>query len=271
MDTARTRVVRATLAPALGVAVLSTTTPGYAAWQEAHAVRAPGTAGSGRLAIAAEPARILHIPRDAEGRPAAPVDITANPAAARLTVGDALRVELPVTLHVPADSPGALLRVVVPPATGDRALAAELAAPANAPALAVTPRDGGPELAVDPRDRAARVVSAASDGRAYTIAWTTTTRPTKDGRARDATGTNWWGAGPASLQGTTVGPRSLTVTLTTTPTTTPTPTPMTTTTPTTATTTTPTTTTTATTATTATATPATAGPAGRATTPGGRS
>ncbi|GAB49876.1 hypothetical protein MOPEL_135_01140 [Mobilicoccus pelagius NBRC 104925] len=187
---------RATLAAAAAGALLTTSTSGYAAWQEAATdAREPAPLEAG-------PSTVELLGADDSPRR---VDAGDHGTEIRAVVGERIRVTLPVTIHT--RGAGGMLRVIVPPARGDAPLAAELAA--TPPRLEVVPQDGDAPLRVSPEGAA---VPAAADGHTYLVRWTTATRPTRDGRPAGAR--NAWGSGTASLQGAGVGPRQLTVTLT---------------------------------------------------------
>lgn len=203
----RARMLRAGIAATLGVAFLAGSTPGYAAWQQAHAIRETPSATTG-LGLVAGQRRVL-LQRSWSD---SPVDITGNPDAYRVVVGDTLTVELPVTLRAGSDVPRAVLHVEVPAATGDARLAAELAQ--ATPALVVRATDGGPDLPAVEGRPGAWLVTPSADGYSYAVSWSTGTRPTRDGQApRTGATANLWGAGAPALQGVTAGARPLTVTL----------------------------------------------------------
>lgn len=191
-------LVRASLACAAAAALLTTSTSGYAAWQTAAESSGPAAA-----ALESGATRVFITSPGGEPR-----EVDAQ-AGVRVTVGDTVSVRMPVTIRTGAD-PLAVLKVAVPTASGDAALLAELKAGPSP--ITVTPADGGPELTPVPGDATARTVTPASDGRTYLVEWSTSTRATRDGKAPAAK--NLWGAGPASLQGLSVGARPLAVTLT---------------------------------------------------------
>ncbi len=200
-------MIRAAAAAALGVAFLAGSTPGYAAWQQAHSARDLQQQPTGLDLVAGQ--RRLLLTRSYAQKP---VDISANPAAYRFVVGDSLTVELPVTLYVGQDMPQAVLAVQVPKASGDSRLAEEFAATANT--LEIRPTQGAPALAAVTGNTMARKVTPAAHGHTYLVRWSTRTRPTRDGKTpRTGDAANLWGSGAPALQGVAVGARPMTITL----------------------------------------------------------
>ncbi|WP_141397261.1 hypothetical protein [Mobilicoccus massiliensis] len=189
--------LRAALAAAAGAALITMSTSGYAAWQSA-AVPAPEGAS-----LEAGPVKTL---LTSPGGSPRTVDTQAG---IRARVGDTVTVEVPVIVHT-GGVPRSTLTVDVPPAAGDRALAAELTA--VGPRVEVVPLDGGPDLEPVAGRSGAHTVPAAADGHTYAVRWSAATRITRDGKAPGAR--NGWGNGPESLQGASVGARPLTVSLT---------------------------------------------------------
>lgn len=207
MPTSRTRMIRAAAAVALGVAFLAGSTPGYLAWQQAHAARDGGQTQAG-INLVAGKGQVL-LTRSAHDES---IDITANPDAYRFVAGDALSVEFPVTLRVGAEVSQAVLEVDVPKASGDTRLATEFAATSST--LETRPTGDAPTLSEVPGRAMARTVTPAADRHTYIVVWTTRTRPTRDDKKpRTGTDSNLWGAGAPALQGMTVGARPMTVTL----------------------------------------------------------
>lgn len=207
VPTPKTRMVRAAAAATLGVAFLASSTPGYVSWQQAHAVRDGEQVRTGAALVAGERRVLLTRSHRAE-----PIDITASPHAYRFIVGDALSVELPVTLRVGAEVARAVLEVEVPKASGDPRLAAEFGSIAST--LTIRPTGGAPELPDVPGRPMVRTVTPAADGHTYVVVWTTRTRPTRDDeKPRTGADSNLWGAGAPALQGMAVGARPMTVTL----------------------------------------------------------
>lgn len=190
---------RAALAAAAAGALLTTSTAGYAEWQQAVASDAekegPVQAGPVSVEVLA-----------ADGTPRA-VDPGAQGGSVRAVVGESVRVHLPVTVRTQGS--GGVLRVEVPAATGDAPLAAELTT--SRPRLEITPQDGGAALPIAAEGTSAEV-PASADGHTYLLRWTTSTRATRDGRPPGRR--NAWGSGAGSLQGASVGARPLSVTLT---------------------------------------------------------
>lgn len=189
--------LRAGLAAAAGAALLATSTSGYSAWHTAFAAPAPS-----EPTIDAGPMRVLITSPGGE-----PQEVSAA-AGVRTVVGDTVSVEVPVTIHA-GDPPVSVLRVEVPPASGDEGLVEEFGT--NPTPIEVEPVAAAPALDPVPGRVGEHAVTPLSDGHSYVVRWSTSTRPTRDGEPVD--GDNAWGSGPESLQGLSVGARPMTITL----------------------------------------------------------
>lgn len=193
---ASSTVVRALLALGAGGALLTTSSAGYVAWQDSHDAAPSGPS------VEAGSVSVQVVSADGTKR-----EVGAG-AGVRMVVGDTVTLSMPVTLRTGA-TPRSVLDIDVTAPGGDAPLVRELGA--NPTPIRVTATGGGPPLAPVQGDPTAFVVTPASDGHAYRLEWSTSTRATRDGKP--PTSKNVWGSGAASLQGLSVGARPLTISL----------------------------------------------------------